>query len=33
VDGWLFKPFGIEILRNRLESIEDTELKVRCTIS
>lgn len=32
VDGWLFKPFGIEVLKNRLESIQDTGLEVRWTI-
>ena len=29
VDGWLFKPFGIEVLKNRLKSILDTGMEVR----
>lgn len=32
VDGWLFKPFGIEVLKNRLESIQDSGLEARWSI-
>ncbi len=33
VNGWLFKPFGIEVLKNRLESTQDTGLEARWAIS
>jgi CheY-like chemotaxis protein len=33
VDGWLFKPFGIENLKNRLESTQDSGQELRRTIS